>query len=237
MPVRLDRAARRSTAPWRSQRVRVEVRVGARGVLVGQVDVAVGDDRLGDQQVARLVAAVVGRQRTRRSRAWPRRRRRGPPRGRGRPQHALSAAQRPRDHHLLDLVGALADGEDLRVAVHAAHRVLLDVAVAAVDLDRLLGAAHREPAGLELRLRGGEREVLALRPSAAPPCRSAAAPPRSPSPCRRAWPGSPGTSRWAGRTPCAPWRRRAPGRARPGRGRRPSPRRRCARCRGCAGTA
>ena len=30
---------------------------------------------------------------------------------------------------------------------------------------------------------------------------------------------------------------RAPGRARPGRGRRPSRRRRCGRCRGCAGTA
>src|SRR4051794_27582902 len=47
-------------------------------------------------------------------------------------------AELPGDHHLLDLVGALADGEDLRVAVEAADRVLLDVAVAAVDLDGLL---------------------------------------------------------------------------------------------------
>src|SRR6185436_21057785 len=62
-------------------------------------------------------------------------------------------AERAGDDHLLDLVGALADGEDLRVAVVAAHRVLLDVAVAAVDLDGLLGRANREAAGLELRLR------------------------------------------------------------------------------------
>jgi len=63
--------------------------------------------------------------------------------------------------HLLHLVGALADGEDLGVAVEAADRVLLDVAVAAVDLHRLLAGAHGQPAGLELRLRRGEREALA----------------------------------------------------------------------------
>src|SRR4051812_37357196 len=67
-------------------------------------------------------------------------------------------AERAGDDHLLDLVGALADGEDLRVAVHAAHRVLLDVAVAAVDLHGLLGRAHGQPAGLQLGLRGGQRE-------------------------------------------------------------------------------
>src|SRR4051794_3564120 len=65
------------------------------------------------------------------------------------------------DHHLLDLVGALADREDLRVAVEAADRVLLDVAVAAVDLDGLLAAADREAAALQLRLGGGEAEVFA----------------------------------------------------------------------------
>ena len=48
------------------------------------------------------------------------------------------AAERPGDHHLLHLVGALADGEDLGVAVEAADGVLLDVAVAAVDLHGLL---------------------------------------------------------------------------------------------------
>ena len=79
--------------------------------------------------------------------------------------------ERPGDHHLLDLVGALADGEDLRVAVEAAHRVLLDVAVAAVDLHGLLGAAHRQAAGLELGLGGGQREVPARVLRAAPPCR------------------------------------------------------------------
>src|SRR5260221_3216516 len=70
-----------------------------------------------------------------------------------------SGAERARDHHLLHLVGALADREDLRVAVEAADGVLLDVAVAAVDLHRLLRAAHRQPAGLELRLGGRQREV------------------------------------------------------------------------------
>src|SRR6201999_3675250 len=80
----------------------------------------------------------------------------------GMPAPALtSSPERPRDHHLLHLVGALADRQDLGVAVEAADRVLLDVAVAAVDLDGLLGAAHGQPAGLQLRLRGGHREVAA----------------------------------------------------------------------------
>src|ERR1700722_3358304 len=70
-------------------------------------------------------------------------------------------AERARDDHLLHLVGALADRQDLRVAVEAADRVLLDVAVAAVYLHRLLAAAHGEAAGLELGLRRGQREVAA----------------------------------------------------------------------------
>src|SRR5256885_10146424 len=72
-----------------------------------------------------------------------------------------SGAQRARDDHLLDLVGALADRQDLRVAVEAAHRVLLDVAVAAVDLHGLLARPHREPSRLELGLRRREAEVAA----------------------------------------------------------------------------
>src|SRR5688500_3044686 len=72
-----------------------------------------------------------------------------------------SGAESAGAHHLLHLVRALADGEDLRVPVHAADRILLDVAVAAVDLHGLLGAAHREAAGLELGLGGGQREVAA----------------------------------------------------------------------------
>src|SRR6266581_4037456 len=77
--------------------------------------------------------------------------------------HARRAsALRPegaRDHHLLDLVGALADREDLGVAVEAAHRILLDVAVAAVDLHGLLRAAHGQAPGLQLGLGGREGEV------------------------------------------------------------------------------
>ena len=90
--------------------------------------------------------------------------------GRGRDLMAkpFRSAELARDHHLLHLVGALADREDLGVAVEAADRVLLDVAVAAVDLDGLLGRADREPAGDQLRLRGGQRERLAARPSRAP---------------------------------------------------------------------
>src|SRR5439155_7650158 len=69
-------------------------------------------------------------------------------------------AERARDHHLLDLVGALADREDLGVAVEAAHGILLDVPVAAVDLHRLLGAAHGQAPRLELGLGGREGEVV-----------------------------------------------------------------------------
>ena len=43
------------------ERVRVPVAVGARRVLVAQVDVAIADDRLGRQQVVGLVAAVLRR--------------------------------------------------------------------------------------------------------------------------------------------------------------------------------
>src|SRR5262245_47994958 len=67
-------------------------------------------------------------------------------------------AQLARDHHLLHLVGALADGEDLGVAVEAADRVLLDVAVAAVDLDGLLGRADGESACDQLGLSRGQGE-------------------------------------------------------------------------------
>ena len=46
------------------------------------------------------------------------------------------AGDRPSDHQLLDLLGALEDVVDLRVAVHALHRVLTGVAVATQDLHR-----------------------------------------------------------------------------------------------------
>src|SRR6476661_10570907 len=66
----------------------------------------------------------------------------------------LSGAERAGDDHLLDLVGALADREDLRVAIEAAYGVLLDEPVSAVDLHGLLGTAHRQPTGLQLGLGG-----------------------------------------------------------------------------------
>ena len=148
-----------------------------------------------------------------------------------------SAAELAGDHHLLDLVGALADREDLGVAVEAADRVLLDVAVAAVDLDRLLGRPDREAAGDQLRLGGGQGERLAgvLLQRGAPG--RAAGRPRSGPRGRRSSPGSPGTWRSPGRRPGAPWRRRSPRRGRPGRGRRPSRRRRSGRRRGCGGSS
>src|SRR5438309_6373223 len=68
-------------------------------------------------------------------------------------------AQLTRDHELLDLVCSLANREDLGVPVEAAHRVLLDVAVSAMDLDGLVGRLDREPPALELCLRCREREV------------------------------------------------------------------------------
>src|SRR3982074_1772156 len=71
----------------------------------------------------------------------------------------LLCPERAGDNHLLHLVGALADRQDLRVTVEAAHWVLLDVAVPAVDLDGLLGAPYREPARLQLRLCRRQGEV------------------------------------------------------------------------------
>src|SRR3954454_12371719 len=79
--------------------------------------------------------------------------------GRPRRRALPSRPERAGDDHLLDLVRALADREDLRVAVEPADGVLLDVAVAAVDLHGLFGAAHGQPAGLELGLRRRQREV------------------------------------------------------------------------------
>src|SRR5262249_50631650 len=67
----------------------------------------------------------------------------------------------PRDHHALHLVRALADLEDLLVAVEPRDRELVHEAVAAVDLERRVDDAVRDEAREELRLRGGKRERLA----------------------------------------------------------------------------
>ena len=50
--------------------------------------------------------------------------------------------QLPRDHQPLDLAGAFADGAELDVAVELLHRIVLDEAVAAVNLDGLVRDAH-----------------------------------------------------------------------------------------------
>src|SRR4051812_39836570 len=73
-----------------------------------------------------------------------------------------SGAERARYDHLLHLISPLADRQDLRVAVEAADRILLYVAVATMDLNRLVGRLHREAPRLQLRLRGNETEVAPL---------------------------------------------------------------------------
>src|SRR5262249_14834927 len=70
--------------------------------------------------------------------------------------------QRARDHEALDLGGALVDLHDARIAVEAFDRVFLHVAVAAVDLDRLVGDPVRGLAGVEL----GHRRLARERTSA-----------------------------------------------------------------------
>src|SRR6188472_2712511 len=72
------------------------------------------------------------------------------------------------DHHPLHLVRALADLEDLLVAVEAGDRKLVHEAVTAVDLESLVDDAVRELAGVELRHRRLERERAA---SVLEPCR------------------------------------------------------------------
>ena len=68
----------------------------------------------------------------------------------------------PGDDHALHLVRALADLEDLLVAVEARDRRLLHEPVAAVQLQRGVDDAVRELARVQLGLRRGEREVTAL---------------------------------------------------------------------------
>ena len=68
------------------------------------------------------------------------------------------------DQHPLHLGGALADLEDLGVAVEAGHGVLLHEAVAAEDLGGDPGRGDRRLGGVELGDRGGLLEVLHRRP-------------------------------------------------------------------------
>src|SRR5258707_14743170 len=66
------------------------------------------------------------------------------------------------DHEALDLLRALVDLRDLRVAHEALDRVLLDVAVAAEDLHRIGRDGHRDVAALELRHRRRLRQFRLL---------------------------------------------------------------------------
>src|SRR5262245_41352145 len=67
-----------------------------------------------------------------------------------------------RDHEPLDLRGALVELHDLRVAHELLDGVVLDEAVAAVDLDGVGGDLHRAVGGEALRVRGLERVALGL---------------------------------------------------------------------------
>src|SRR5436190_2534994 len=71
-----------------------------------------------------------------------------------RPERSISIATRQenflRDHQPLDLRSALVDLEQLRVTHQLLDRVLLDVAVAAEDLDRVGRHLHRGVGGKAL---------------------------------------------------------------------------------------
>src|SRR5581483_3038514 len=74
---------------------------------------------------------------------------------------ALLQPQPAGDHEPLNLRRALADREDLRVAVEARDRRLFHVAVAAMHLQAYVRGAHRQLGGEELRHGGGLAERLA----------------------------------------------------------------------------
>src|SRR5207253_1729041 len=87
------------------------------------------------------------------------------------PSPGLTGSQGPRDDEALDLAGAFEKGVDLGVAVPLLDGEVADVAVAAADLDRLLGDLHRHLAGLELRHRAfglGELATVAAFPQGPP---------------------------------------------------------------------
>src|SRR5271167_2138277 len=60
----------------------------------------------------------------------------------------------PRDHQTLDLAGPFADSAQFHVAVELLCRIVLDEAVAAVNLHALIGAAHGDLAAIEFCHRG-----------------------------------------------------------------------------------
>src|SRR4249919_2387426 len=80
-----------------------------------------------------------------------------------RPLRSISIATReeyvPGDHEPLDLRGALVDLVELRVPHQLLDRVLLDVAVAAEDLDGVGGHLHRRVGREPFRHRRVERRL------------------------------------------------------------------------------
>src|SRR6185369_2626850 len=78
------------------------------------------------------------------------------------PHHPAQAQELAGDDQALDLARALADRAQLRVPKVALHRVVLDVAVAPVDLHRLHGHLDGGLAGVELG-HGGLHGVLLAR--------------------------------------------------------------------------
>src|SRR5437899_5701885 len=69
----------------------------------------------------------------------------------------VDAGHRPADDQLLDLRGALVERGHAHVAEIALHRVIVDVAGAAVDLDGGVRTLHRRLGRVQLGHRGLER--------------------------------------------------------------------------------
>ena len=141
---------------------------------------------------------------------------------------ALMPGHGAADDQLLDLGRALVERRHAGVAQVALDRVVVDVARAAVHLDRRVRRSSRPPRW-RTAWRSTSRWCSACPgPSASRRARRARAPPRSARPCRRSSPARAGRRRSGGRTACAPWSRRPTRRASPGR----CPRSRRPRCSG-----
>src|SRR5687767_9850175 len=69
----------------------------------------------------------------------------------------VAGKQLSRNHQPLDLAGAFANGGELDVAEVLFRGIVLHEAVAAEDLDAVLGHADRDLAGIQLRHRRLER--------------------------------------------------------------------------------
>src|SRR5262249_55577702 len=74
----------------------------------------------------------------------------------------LAGKELARDDKALNLAGPLADGGELDVAEELLGRIVFDEAVAAVDLDAVLGRTHGDLARVQLGHRGLERRPLPL---------------------------------------------------------------------------